>query len=199
MQNQAFRCVMEFTRRYNIDESHAVKHSMEVKRFAEQIYESEVAKNPQLESQKNIIIGSAILHDMCDHKYVSDEAAVIGEIREYMRDWFTDAEFDVVRSIISTMSYSKVMKVGFPNLHEYQTAYHIVREADLLASYDIDRCIIFGMMVEKLSYTTASERAKVLFANRVMRYRDHGLFITEWSKAKSLELQGEHTVPLYDL
>ena len=148
MQNQAFRCVMEFTRRYNIDESHAVKHSMEVKRFAEQIYESEVAKNPQLESQKNIIIGSAILHDMCDHKYVSDEAAVIGEIREYMRDWFTDAEFDVVRSIISTMSYSKVMKVGFPNLHEYQTAYHIVREADLLASYDIDRCIIFGMMVE---------------------------------------------------
>ena len=191
MQNQAFRCVMEFTRRYNIDESHAVKHSMEVKRFAEQIYESEVAKNPQLESQKNIIIGSAILHDMCDHKYVSDEAAVIGEIREYMRDWFTDAEFDVVRSIISTMSYSKVMKVGFPNLHEYQTAYHIVREADLLASYDIDRCIIFGMMVEKLSYTTASERAKVLFANRVMRYRDHGLFITEWSKAKSLELQGE--------
>jgi hypothetical protein len=193
MQNQAFRCVMEFTRRYNIDESHAVKHSMEVKRFAEQIYESEVAKNPQLESQKNIIIGSAILHDMCDHKYVSDEAAVIGEMREYMRDWFTDAEFDVVRSIISTMSYSKVMKVGFPNLHEYQTAYHIVREADLLASYDIDRCIIFGMMVEKLSYTTASERAKVLFANRVMRYRDHGLFITEWSKAKSLELQGEHT------
>jgi len=196
MQNQAFRCVIEFTRRYNIDESHAIKHSMEVKRFAEQIYESEVAKNPQLESQKNIIIASAILHDMCDHKYVSDEAAVIGEMREYMRDWFTDAEFDVIRSIISTMSYSKVMKVGFPTLHEFQTAYHIVREADLLASYDIDRCIIFGMIVEKLSYTTASERAKVLFANRVMRYRDHELFVTEWSKAKSLELQGELTVPL---
>ena len=191
MQNQAFKCVMEFTRRYNIDESHSLKHSMEVMRFAENIYESEFSANPQLERQKGIIMASAILHDMCDHKYVSDEAGAISDMREYMKEFFTDADFDVVVSIITMMSYSKVKKNGYPDLGEYQLAYHIVREADLLAAYDIDRCVIYGMAVDKMTYTMAVERATALFASRVLTYRDDGLFLTAWSKAKSLEL---HTV-----
>lgn len=191
MQNQAFKCVMEFTRRYNIDESHSLKHSMEVMRFAENIYESELSANPQLERQKGIIMASAILHDMCDHKYVSDEAGAISDMREYMKEFFTDADFDVVVSIITMMSYSKVKKNGYPDLGEYQLAYHIVREADLLAAYDIDRCVIYGMAVDKMTYTMAVERATALFASRVLKYRDDGLFLTAWSKAKSLEL---HTV-----
>ena len=191
MQNQAFKCVMEFTRRYNIDESHSLKHSMEVMRFTENIYESELAANPQLERQKSIIMASAILHDMCDHKYVSDEVGAISDMREYMKEFFTDADFDVVVSIITTMSYSKVKKNGYPDLGEYQLAYHIVREADLLAAYDIDRCVIYGMAVDKMNYTMAVERATALFASRVLKYRDDGLFLTAWSKAKSLEL---HTV-----
>lgn len=191
MQNQAFKCVMEFTRRYNIDESHSLKHSMEVMRFAENIYESEFSANPQLERQKGIIMASAILHDMCDHKYVSDEAGAISDMREYMKEFFTDADFDVVVSIITMMSYSKVKKNGYPDLGEYQLAYHIVREADLLAAYDIDRCVIYGMAVDKMTYTMAVERATALFASRVLKYRDDGLFLTAWSKAKSLEL---HTV-----
>ena len=188
MQNQAFNCVMDFMKRYNIDESHSLKHSMEVMRFAESIYTNELTKCPHLELQKNIILASAILHDMCDRKYISDEAVAISEIREYMRDIFTDTEFDIVASIITTMSYSKVKNKGYPDLGEYQLAYHIVREADLLAAYDIDRCIIYGMTVDKISYTAAVERATVLFSDRVLKYREDGLFITEWSKAKSLEL-----------
>ncbi len=188
MHNQAFNCVMDFMKRYNIDESHSLKHSMEVMRFAESIYTSELAKCPHLELHKDIILASAILHDMCDHKYISDEARAISEIREYMREIFTDAEFDIIVSIITTMSYSKVKNNGYPDLGEYQLAYHIVREADLLAAYDIDRCIIYGMTVDKISYTIAAERATVLFANRVLKYREDGLFITEWSKTKSLEL-----------
>ena len=192
MQNQAFKCVMEFTRRYNIDESHSLKHSMEVMRFAENIYESEFSANPQLERQKGIIMASAILHDMCDHKYVSDEAGAISDMREYMKEFFTDADFDVVVSIITMMSYSKVKKNGYPDLGEYQLAYHIVREADLLAAYDIDRCVIYGMAVDKMNYTMAVERATALFASRVLKYRDDGLFLTAWSKAKSLELHNRN-------
>jgi HD superfamily phosphodiesterase len=188
MQNQAFYCVMDFTRRYNIDESHSLKHSIEVMRFAENIYVSELAANPQLERQKDIILASAILHDMCDRKYVKDEDGAIAELREFMKDFFTDADFDVVVSIITTMSYSKVKKNGYPDLGEYQLAYHIVREADLLAAYDIDRCVIYGMAVDKMTYTMAVERATVLFADRVLKYRDDGLFLTAWSQAKSLEL-----------
>jgi len=181
---------MDFMTRYNIDESYSLKHSMEVMRFAESIYTSELAKCPHLELHKDIILASAILHDMCDHKYISDEAGggEISEIREYMREIFTDAEFDIIVSIITTMSYSKVKNNGYPDLGEYQLAYHIVREADLLAAYDIDRCIIYGMTVDKISYTMAAERATVRFANRVLKYREDGLFITEWSKTKSLEL-----------
>ncbi len=157
-------------------------------RFAEKIIKSEFHANPQLERQRDIILASAILHDMCDHKYVSDEAAAIAEMREYMKDFFKYADFDVVVSIITAMSYSKVKKKGHPDLGEYQLAYHIVREADLLAAYDIDRCIIYGMAVDKMTYTMAVERATVLFAGRVLKYRDDGLFVTAWSQAKSLEL-----------
>ena len=187
MQDQAFKCVMEFTKKYNIDESHSLKHSMEVLRFAENIYASELGLNPSLLTQKETIMASAILHDMCDRKYVSDEAAAIHEIRVYMAGFLTECELDVVVSIITTMSYSKVKKNGYPDLGEYQLAYHIVREADLLAAYDIDRCIIFGMSVDKLAYSVAVERAKLLFVDRVLKYRSDGLFVTEWSKAKSLE------------
>jgi hypothetical protein len=44
------------------------------------------------------------------------------------------------------------------------------------------------MAVDKMTYTMAVERATVLFAGRVLKYRDDGLFVTSWSQAKSLEL-----------
>jgi hypothetical protein len=167
---------------------------MEVQRFAENIYVSELGLNPSLLTQKNIIIASAILHDMCDRKYVSDEATAIREMREYMAAFLTEGELDAIVSIITTMSYSKVKKNGYPDLGEYQLAYHIVREADLLAAYDIDRCIIYGMSVDKLAYSVAVDRANVLFVDRVMKYRSDGLFVTEWSKAKSLELHNSSAI-----
>jgi hypothetical protein len=89
------------------------------------------------------------------------------------------------------MSYSKVKKNGYPDLGEYQLAYHIVREADLLAAYDIDRCVIFGMAVTKLNYTDAFARATELYRERVLTYRSDGLFVTDWSKRKSLELESK--------
>jgi hypothetical protein len=44
-----------------------------------------------------------------------------------------------------------------------------------------------------LAFTESAERAKVLFKARVMKYREDGLFITNWSKAKSLELHNRNT------
>ena len=193
MQDQAFKCVMELTKKYNVDESHALKHSMEVLRFADNIYKSELGLNPSLLKHRPIIVSAAIVHDMCDRKYMPDEAAAIREIRAFMVGVLTECELDVVESIITTMSYSKVKKNGYPDLGEYQLAYHIVREADLLAAYDIDRCIIYGMSVDGLTYSVAVERANVLFVDRVMKYRSDGLFVTEWSKTKSLELHNSLT------
>jgi len=182
--NLAFSCVKDLTRKYNIDESHGLKHSMEVMRFALDIYESELESNPHLAGQKMIIILSAILHDMCDKKYV-DEVEGLAEIERYMSD-FTD--FPIIANIITTMSYSKVKKNGYPDLGIYQLAYHIVREADLLAAYDIDRCVIFAMEMHKMDYTDAVDHADKLFKGRVMNYIDDDLFVTEYSKRKAGEL-----------
>jgi HD superfamily phosphodiesterase len=192
MEDHAYKCVIHYTKKYNIDESHALKHSIEVARFAHRIYESEVDKNPQLVAQKNIIIASAILHDMCDRKYVSSELTAICDICEFMKGALTEDELNIVVSIITTMSYSKVKQKGYPDLGEYQLAFHIVREADLLAAYDIDRCVMYGMLVENLAFTESVARANMLFKERVMKYREDGLFITDWSKAKSLELHNRN-------
>jgi hypothetical protein len=48
--NQAFRFVIQTSQEYCIDESHALKHSMEVFNYANNIYESEVKK------KQNIIV-----------------------------------------------------------------------------------------------------------------------------------------------
>jgi hypothetical protein len=83
------------------------------------------------------------------------------------------------------MSYSKVKVNGYPDLAEYQTAYHIVREADLLAAYDIDRCIMFGMFNDGVEYSDALVRAKDIFTTRVLTYRSDNLFVTDRSKQLS--------------
>lgn len=188
--NAAFECVIKISAKYNIDESHSLKHSMEVYKFAKEIYESELDMNPYLKGQVRVIFASAILHDMCDRKYM-EEAKGIADIKENMNFVLTAEELEIVEKIITTMSYSKVKRYGYPDLGKYQLAYHITREADLLAAYDLDRCIIFGMMVDRLVYSEAAARAETLFAERVLKYIDDGLFVTAYSVHKSFELHNK--------
>lgn len=188
--NAAFECVIKISAKYKIDESHSLKHSMEVYKFAKDIYESEVDMNPFLKGQKRVIFAASILHDMCDHKYM-DEAKGIADIKDNMSFVLSAEELVAVEDIITTMSYSKVKRYGYPDLGKYQLAYHITREADLLAAYDIDRCVIFGMMVDKIIYEEALSRAKTLFTNRVLKYIEDGLFVTAYSIHKSFELHNQ--------
>lgn len=185
--NAAFECVIKMSAKFKIDESHSLKHSMEVYKFAREIYESELDMNPYLKDQCRVIFAAAILHDMCDRKYM-DEAKGIADIKDNMSFVLTEEELDIIEKIITTMSYSKVKRYGYPDLGKYQLAYHITREADLLAAYDIDRCIIFGMMVDGLVYSEAATRAETLFSERVLKYIEDGLFITAYSVHKSFEL-----------
>jgi hypothetical protein len=185
--NRCFEYVIITSEKYKIDESHALKHSMEVFRIAKQIYESEVLNNPFLEKQKEIIFISAIGHDMCDKKYM-DEYKGISEYKEYLSDLVAYPELEIIGKIISTMSYSKVKKNGFPKLNEYQLAYHIIREADLLAAYDIDRCIIYSMYISNCNYIDSLPSVFDLFNDRVLKMRKNRLFKTTYSKKESLKL-----------
>jgi hypothetical protein len=63
-----------------------------------------------------------------------------------------------------------------------------VREADLLASYDIDRCIMYRMHTSNVSYSEALTEALDLFDYRVFKMRKDNLFVTKYSKKESLKL-----------
>ena len=178
--NYLFNFVIITSKLFNIDESHALKHSMDVYYFSNKIYESELVNNTFLNNHKNIIDICAIVHDMCDKKYM-DEKVGIERISEYMKDKITHDEIDIVIKIISTMSYSTIKKNGFPQLGEYQLAYNIVREADLLASYDFDRCIMYQMLKNNDNYKDSLMNAKKIFDNRVFRYNEDKLFTTDYS------------------
>ena len=184
---QGCKYVVQTSKYYKIDESHAVKHSMEVYGFTKKIYESEIKRNPYLEKQREIIYMASIGHDMCDKKYM-DEKEGIMRYQEYLSEFMSPSDLEVIGNIIGTMSYSKVKANGYPNLGEYQLAYHIVREADLLASYDIDRCIMYRMYSSNANYSTALMEALNLFDYRVFQMRKDKLFVTKYSKREALKL-----------
>jgi HD superfamily phosphodiesterase len=182
--NTAFQFVIWNSKQYNIDESHALKHSMDVYHYATKIYNSEVERHPDLQSQLPIIYSSAILHDMCDKKYM-EESDGIGRICSEMKPFMSEDEIGVMSRIITTMSYSKVKKNGYPDLGKHQLAYHIVRESDLLSAYDFERSLVYQMMHEKYNYTDSIQATRNLFQTRILTYRKDDLFITDYSKNKS--------------
>jgi len=191
--NRAFECVKKLCVQYNIDESHAMKHSMEVFSYTKKFYHRYITYQPQLAKQQRILYAAAILHDMCDIKYMA-ESIGLHSIHSYMEPFFTPEEFTMLSTLMTTISYSKVRKNGFPILGEWQFAYHILRESDLLTSYDFDRCVMFGMYRESLSYVDAVARARVLYHNRVFQYIKDGVFITEFGLSKAYELHGKAIV-----
>jgi hypothetical protein len=188
--NRAFDCVRQLSALYTIDESHAMKHSMDVFNYTKQFYYRYVPYQPQLVQQQRVLYAASILHDMCDLKYTT-EAEGLRAIYTYMEPCFTPEEFNIISVIMTTISYSKVKMKGFPILGDWQFAYHIVRESDLLASYDFDRCVMYGMYRESLPYVDAMTRARTLYHNRVFQYIKDGVFITDFGLSKAYELHGK--------
>jgi hypothetical protein len=173
--------------RRGIDESHGIMHSMNTLHFVHHIYESEKYEFPILQKQENVIYVSAVLHDMCDKKYMN-ETEGIEDIELLLHKKISEDEILATKNIISTMSYSKVKKCGYPDLGDYQLAYHIVREADLLAAYDFDRSMIYHMRRSNCDINEAYKNAHMIFVNRVLRHNFDNLFVTDFSKKKSVEL-----------
>jgi len=188
--NYLFNFVIFTSRLFNIDESHSLKHSMDVFYLSNKIYESELGNNTYLINHKNIINTVSILHDMCDKKYM-DEKEGIKRITDYLDGKLPQKDIDISIKIMSTMSYSTIKKYGFPDLGEYQLAYNIVREADLLASYDFDRCIMYQMLKNNEPYDKSFNDALNIFDNRVFKYNDDKLFTTKYAKNLSKNLHNK--------
>lgn len=184
--------VLTVTKKYGIDDSHGLSHSLNVLQYSSKIYESEVKNYPILKNQENIIYVSAVLHDMCDRKYM-DEKEGLNEIEKFLQceNLLSPLEINVSKQIMSTMSYSKVKKTGFPDMGCYQKAYHIVREADLLTAYDFDRCIVYQMNKNNGDLNNAWKNATELFNDRVFRHNEDGLFLFDYSRKESAILHNQ--------
>ena len=177
--NDLFDFVQQTCTLFNIDESHGLGHSMNVFYYASELF----IQNESETKIENIVVIASILHDMCDKKYM-DETNGLERINIFLKkyaNYVTDEERHIIIKIISSMSYSKVKQYGFPTdfeTEDYLLAYHIVREADLLAAYDFDRCVIYQMITKKNTYLQALSDAKELFEKRVTKHLDHQLFVT---------------------
>ena len=189
--------------RYNIDESHGMKHALDVYKYSRNLVSSECENVPHLLQQKSVIYTSALLHDTCDKKYM-DESEGILNIHLFLNSTqcYSKVETDIILKIIQTMSYSKVKVNGFPTLGIYQKAYHIVREADLLTAYDFDRGLLYTMNNYKIEYKIAFALANDLYQQRMAKHIEHGLITTKYGmeEGKRLLIENqEHIASIKDM
>lgn len=173
--------------KYGIDSSHSLPHSLDVIRRASDIFYNVKWLYPFVIPQERVILTAAGIHDMCDGKYMN-ELEGIQNIELFLEDKLEPCEIESIKKIITTMSYSKVKLHGYPYLGNYQMAYHIVREADLLAAYDFERAMLFNIHKQNGDLVSAYENSCELFYSRVLRYSDDNLFVTDYSKILSNKL-----------
>jgi len=188
--SKLFNIVLMTISKYKIDESHGIIHAMNVLHNCDHLIDSVIQKQPEIEEHRKIIYSAAILHDMCDKKYMNEDEGM-KEIKSYIYDSISNNELDVMENIVSTMSYSKVKKKGFPDLGQYQTAYHVVREGDLLAAYDFDRCMIYHMTQNNADVHSAFQDAYSLFQTRIFKHQEDGLLLFPYSNEQHTILSGQ--------
>jgi hypothetical protein len=128
---------------------------------------------------------------MCDKKYM-DEKFGVNRIRIFLSETLQidPGILERVIFIITTMSYSKVIKQGYPDFRgdpSVEKCYHIVRNSDLLESYDPERCIGYHVRCGG-SRKDGIIRMFEIFEDRVLRLIDNGYINLESAKEYALDL-----------
>jgi hypothetical protein len=134
---------------------------------------------------------SAALHDMCDYKYIEEEVGLERIVKFLRGDLHLDQNsINLICKIITTMSYTKIKKVGFAQFTNPldQLAYNIVREADLLTAYDFDRSVVYSMLNKKMLWLEAIDETVKYFKIRVLQQIPDGMFLTKFGLEKAQEL-----------
>ena len=89
----AFQCVREMSALYHVDESHSMKHSMDVLAFTMESYRFHVQRNPTLIHQQRVLYAAAVVHDMCDKKYIAEDIG-LQTIHDYLHPHLTPEELN---------------------------------------------------------------------------------------------------------
>ena len=138
MYDVAYAFCEEACTRLGIDTSHDVSHMARVAHITA-VLNAKCGKAVTQE-EENVMILAAFTHDLCDRKYVEPDSELL-TIRTWLLSLVTEDQCDAVLKIITTMSYSKVSKCGYPtDLGKWELAYHHTRVADLIDAYSLRRC-----------------------------------------------------------
>jgi hypothetical protein len=173
-----FNFIEQQCTKYNIDRSHGSKHAWGTAVTAKRLLKT--LENVS-DKEERVAIYSAALHDMCDSKYCPIEEAK-SDIQRFLLEiqWKPD-EIQAVLSIITTMSYSKLKRnvkdgvIEYPYHGEWQRAYHVARNADLLEGYIVARCVLYNKHIYPLKTEDEHwERANQIFNERVFTYVSEG-------------------------
>ncbi len=179
--------IIETCKLFNIDDSHGLDHAIKTL-----LWSLRIGKDINLSYHESMIIQlSCLLHDMCDKKYM-DETYGVSRIRTFLTETLKldPGIIERVIFIITTMSYSKVIKNGYPDFRgdlPVERCYHIVRNSDLLESYDPERCIGYHVRCGG-TRKDGIIRMFEIFDNRVLRLIDNGYINLEPAKDYALEL-----------
>ena len=189
--------VKDMCKKFNIDESHGLKHSNRVMQIAHDLMKT----IPEItEEQRHMAMMASALHDLCDHKYI-DEAVGSSLIKKWLRDnqLWTEDSADSLISIITTMSYSKLKKEidsngnpSYPDHGKWQISYDIARHADLLESFVVARCIMYNKHIHPdWEEDNHWQTAKNLFKERVFSYVKDGWITLPGAVAQVPSLEAE--------
>lgn len=183
-----YEFVDHMCKKYNIDQSHDLTHAKDCVGFAKLLLEPDASAQEQM-----IVLYAAALHDTVDKKYVPVKDGC-AQVRIFLYGiGLSDEDASVIINIISTMSYSYLKQRRFegktyPNHGQWMNAYHIVRHADLLCSYRVERCFLYQKHITpSMSDEMCWEEVTKLFEKRMMRYvMDNWIFLP-----KAIMLVGE--------
>lgn len=198
-----FRFVQLIVNAYGIDGSHDITHAMDVMALTVRIMMECDECVEMTKEERRMAIIAALLHDTVDKKYMDEKEGVL-RVRKILKDDLTEKQINVICEIISTMSYSKIMAkrrqaqkkgetiTGFPTDKQeaWMRIYHVVRQADLLSAYRVQRCVLYNQTkYVGETWEETKERVRQVFTDRILRHRDDGLLIWKWTEQKGKELE----------
>ena len=178
---------------YNIDESHGTKHALDIYKYCRNLVNCEVIIFPYINQQISVIYTAALLHNTCNKKYIDTNEGISNVINFlHSTKKYSEEECENITNIIQNLSYSVYKFEGSPILGVYQQAYNIVKEADLLTTYDFDKSIVYNMNKYTIDYITAFRVSKKRFTIRIVKYISDGFITSEYGVLEATKLLREN-------
>lgn len=180
---RADRFVKKISEIYDVDESHNHIHSRHVLHYATEI----MKKKPHLTQHQVLLVSlGSMLHDIVDEKYIHQSVhdQILHSAFSFILSDHDSKTFDTpLRLFMKNMSFSKTVHThpksrrlmfilpdtltGHPDLE----CYHVIRQADLLSSYNIKRTILYRQ--HKSGYQKSDsyvmDETMELFQNRMWK------------------------------